>query len=43
MTNPYDDFAVSFMKDGTVVGHVPKDISIVVSFFFKKVGEYQRF
>ena len=37
-TNHFDDFAVSVVKDGTVVGHVPKYVSRVVCYFLKKVG-----
>ena len=36
-TNPYDDFAVSIVKDGAVVGHVPKYVSRVICFFLKRV------
>ena len=36
-TNPHDDFAVSVVKDGVVVGHVPKHASRVVCFFLKRV------
>ena len=35
-TNPHDDFAVAVVKDGTVVGHVPKRVSRVISYFLKK-------
>ena len=37
-TNRFDDFVMSVVKDGTVVGHVPKYASRVVSYFLKKVG-----
>ena len=37
-TNPYDDFAVSIVKEGVVVGHVPLYVSRVVCFFLKRVG-----
>ena len=37
-TNPYDDFAVSVVKDGAMVGHVPKYVSRVICFFLKRVG-----
>ena len=37
-TNPYDDFAVSIVKEGVVVGHVPLYVSGVVCFFLKRVG-----
>ena len=36
-TNPRDDFAVSVVKDGEVVSHIPKYVSRVISFFLKKV------
>ena len=36
-TNPYDDFAMSIVKDGAVVGHVPKYDSRVICFFLKRV------
>ena len=36
-TNPYDDFAVSIVKDSAVVGHVPKYVSRVICFFLKRV------
>ena len=29
-TNPYDDSAVSVVKDGTVVGHVLKYVSRII-------------
>ena len=38
LTNPYDDFAVSIVKEGVVVGHVPLYVSRVVRFFLKRVG-----
>ena len=38
LTNPHDDFAVSIVKDGAVVGHVPKYVSGVICFFLKRVG-----
>ena len=37
-TNPYDDFAVSIVKDSAVVGHVPKYVSSVIYFFLRRVG-----
>ena len=37
-TNPYDDFAVSIVKDNAVVGHVPKYVSSVIYFFLRRVG-----
>ena len=37
-TNPHDDFTMSIVKDGAVVGHVPKYVSRVVCFFLKRVG-----
>ena len=37
-TNPYDDFAVSIVKEGVVVGHIPLYVSRVVCFFLKRVG-----
>ena len=37
-TNPHDDFAVSIVKDGTVVVHVPKYVSRVTCFLLKRVG-----
>ena len=37
-TNPHDSFAVAVEKDGTAVGHIPKNISRIVSFFLKKDG-----
>ena len=37
-TNPYDDFGVSIVNDGAVVGHVPKYVSRVTCFFLKRVG-----
>ena len=40
-TNPYDDFTVSVVKDGTVVGHVPKYVSRVICFFLKRVGSVE--
>lgn len=35
-TNTHDDFAVAVVKNGTVVGHVPKCVSRVISYFLKK-------
>ena len=37
-TNSHDAHAVAVVKDRTVVGHVPKNISKTVSFFLKKDG-----
>ena len=37
-TNPYDDFAVSMVKEGVVVGHVPLYVSRVVCFFLNRAG-----
>ena len=37
-SNPYDDFAVSIVKDGAVFGHVLKYVSRVICFFLKRVG-----
>ena len=37
-TNPYDDFAVSMVKEGVVVGHVPLYVSGVVCFFLNRAG-----
>ena len=31
-TNPYDDFAVSIVKDGAVAGHVPMSAELFASF-----------
>ena len=36
-TYSYDDFAMSIVKDGTMVGHVPKYVSGVICFFLKRV------
>ena len=33
--NPEDSYAVSVMKDDTIVGHVPHEISRVVWYFIK--------
>ena len=40
-TNPYDDFAVSVVKDGALVGHVPKYVIRVICFFLKRVGSVE--
>ena len=37
-TNPQHSFAVAVVKDGLVVGHVPRLVSRAVSFFLKKAG-----
>ena len=37
-TNPYDDFVVSIVKEGVVIGHVPLYVSRVVCFFLRRVG-----
>ena len=36
--NRVDAFAVAVMKDGTVVGHVPKKISSVCSLYLRRGG-----
>lgn len=33
LTNEYDPFAVAVLKDGVVVGHVPRTMSKITSFF----------
>ena len=33
LTNPQDPFTVAVIKDGCVVGHVPRTVSRTVSFF----------
>ena len=33
-----DQFAIAVVKDGSIVGHIPKHLSRVVSFFLKKAG-----
>ena len=38
LTNPQDPFAVAVIKDGCVVGHVPRTVSRTVSFFLGKDG-----
>ena len=36
LTNPQDPFAVAAIKDGCVVGHVPRTVSQTISFFLGK-------
>ena len=36
--NPHDDHAVAVMKNGNIVGHVPRSISRVSWFFLKRGG-----
>ena len=36
--NPMDKYAIAVIKDGVVVGHVPRKISKVVAFFLKHGG-----
>ena len=36
--NPADKYAVSVMKDGNIVGHVPRKISKTAAFFLKHGG-----
>ena len=36
--NDHDDFAVAVTKDGTIVGHVPRTISIPYDLFIEKGG-----
>lgn len=36
--NLFDKYAISVLKDDTVVGHVPKEISKLVAFFIKHGG-----
>ena len=36
--NRVDAFAVAVMKDGTVVGHIPKKISFVCSLYLRRGG-----
>ena len=38
LTNPQDLFAVAVIKDGCIVGHVPRTVSRTVSFFLGKDG-----
>lgn len=38
INNGYDPFAVSVIKDGVVVGHLPRMISTVASLFLKQKG-----
>lgn len=37
-TNGHDPFAVAVLKDGTVVGHLPRKISAVCSLFLRRHG-----
>ena len=39
--NPIDKYAVSLMKDGNIVGHVPWKISKTAAFFLKHGGTLQ--
>ena len=38
LTNNYDRFAVAVLKDGEVVGHVPRTLSKTTSFFLRYDG-----
>lgn len=38
LTNDYDRFAVAVLKDGEVVGHVPRTLSKTTSFFPRHDG-----
>ena len=35
LTNDYDHFTVAVLKDGEVVGHVPRTVSKTTAFFFE--------
>ena len=36
--NPDDRYAVAVMKDGTIVGHLPKKVSRICSLFLRRGG-----
>ena len=38
LTNPQDPFTVAVIKDGCVMGHVPRTVNGTVSFFLRKDG-----
>ena len=38
LTNPKDPFAVAVIRDDCVVGHIPRTVSQIVSFFLRKDG-----